>query len=228
MLATEGARQQDMLDLMQRTTPEKVHLNLNDYDKLINTYALLNSYQSKAAERETDPEQAAARDLMAKDFLSTYDNALKGNMPKGVQNALMTAGLEDQAATGTKLAPGSRGVATVQNFYGRGANDYINQVRGMLSDYLTRNPQRSAGLDPGSAAQMRLQETTDNANLENQFRQQNLGATVAANNNMSTLRGNIAQAMAAQSAASGANRSAGMGSMIGALTSLAGAGAVAY
>lgn len=223
MIGTESRRGQDMLDLMQRTPPEKVHLNLNDYDKLINQFALINEYKSKAAEQETNPELAAARQLNDQDLLKTYQGTINGDLPVSVQNALASAGLENQIGTGTRIAPGSKGKATLTELYGRGTNDYVNSIRGMMSQYLASRPRQNAGLDPSSAANMRLGNVQDNANVENAFRQQLMSATMGANQNRSNLAASFGNAAAAQGAGNAAAKNSSAGATLGAVAGTAAA-----
>lgn len=217
----------DTLATIGKMTPENYNPDINSLNSLANQQALLNSYQSKAAERETDPNLAAARALQQKDMLDTYQGATSGNIPVALKNQMLRAGLTEGLTSSGNVAQGSRGLADLGNIFGTNYLNYQNQIRQMAGQYLQNNPMQSAGLDPASALNLTVQGKQNNVNTNNAFKQ-NLAQGMLNNNaNQANTANSMFSGALQEGASNAASRGALQGAWIGALGNVA-AGAASH
>lgn len=223
MIGTENARQQSLLDLIAKTPPQFNPISVNDLNKLIEQQSMLSAYKSKLADRELNPEVATMRDLENKDLLSSYQGALHGDLPVGVQNALVRAGLGSAIGNGSRISPTSLGKGTAERVFGMGTTDYLDKLRSLISQKASSTPMPVTTLDPSSAGQIHIGNIKDRDTLNNQFQQQLLQATGQANNNMSNLTNSLAEASAREANANLAAKTAKQGQDSGIFSGIGGA-----
>lgn len=213
--------------LAANATPEWDKTNIGGLDDLIGQYAALNGYKSKALEEKMDPRLAGLRDDQEQDLVDTYDKARHGDLPVGVQNALMRSGLASAISTGTGVGKNSVGAGTATRVFGSGSNDYLNQVRSMVNGYIAQNPMKAAGIDPSTAASVKLGMDRNNMNLANTYKQQILQTALTGNDNLTNLTNGWLQSAAQENASNAASKQAAGGQTMGMIGTLAGAAAMA-
>lgn len=191
MLGAENTRQQSLLDMVAKTAPERVNIDYNRLNTLGKDYGYLNAMQSKALERQVDPNNAAIREGLAADMAKTQHDAATGNLPVELKNQMLRAGLTEGLGTTGNVKQGSQGLSNLGNIYGTKFLDYQNMVRQMAGQYLQANPLAAAGLDPSSAMNLFQTNQQDNANLTNSWRQQLLQAQGNSNATMSNMGGQL-------------------------------------
>lgn len=216
------------IGLAAGATPVWDTTNIGGLDDLISQYAELNAVKSKNLEGKLDPTLAGLRDSQEKDISDTYERAKEGNLPVGVQNALLRAGLMKGIHTGTGVNTGTPGNNAVNRVFGSGANDYLNQIRGMVNGYILQNPRQSAGIDPATAASVKLGMDRNNTNLANTYKQQLFSTEAQGNNNLADLTNGWLQSAAQEHASNAASKSAAGGQTLATIGTLAGAAAVAF
>lgn len=228
MMPLQSQSDQSLLDTIQHFRPDKDHIDLNQLNETANKQGLLNEYQSRNAEMELDPKIARLRQLQQDDILNSYEGATKGELPVGMQNALVKAGLGAALANGTGTAAGTVGNHSAEQVFGSGLVNYLNQLRGLSGDLIANNPRPVVGLDPGSALSIRLQNNKDNQNLENAYRQQLIQGTAQAHSNLSNLASSLQQASAQEASSNAASKAAAGGRTASTVVGLVGAAAMAY
>jgi len=223
MIGTENARQQSLLDLIAKTPPQFTPVSVNDLNRLTEQQALLGAYGSKAADRELNPEVALMRDLENKDLLSSYQGALSGELPVGVQNALVRAGLGAAIRGGSRISPTSLGKGSAERVMGMGTTDYLDKLRSLIMTKTANTAMPTTSVDPASAGQIQIGNIKDRDTLNNQFQQQLLQATGQANNNMSTLAQSLAESGVREAGANLESKTARQGQTSGVMSGLSGA-----
>lgn len=187
LIASETGRQQSLLDMIAKNPPTYLNFNLNDLNDLVEEQSLLNAYKSKAAERELSPEVAATRDATDREIADTFQKAMAGELPEGVQNALIKAGLQSSLAVGGRRGNNTLGSGSAERVFGLNANDYLNDVRNRTLQWLQTKEKPVVGIDPSSAANLRIGEKESNVNAENLFKQNLVNSTLASDANRSNL-----------------------------------------
>jgi hypothetical protein len=227
MIATAGGRQQDVLDLMQRMRPIQSNTNINDLSDLMNKLELLKTYKSRASEAELSPDLARARSDAERMAASDFEAASRGDLSPSTQRALAQETLMSSLATGAPIGSSKGGgidfgARTAATLYGRNADQYLNAMKNQFQNYLKGNPAPQGGIDPSSAANIKLSEAAKNQNLENAFRQQLVQGTANAANNMTNMAMGLGQSAAAEDQANTAAQNAFIGRLIGMAGSVAG------
>lgn len=209
------------LDMTARyARPEATWFDPNQINNDVRTFAKLNQYRAETDEREISPELAATRDAYKRDMQALAE---QGNrLPQSYSNDLAKLGIYQGLQGGSRDFTGrSIGARTIEDIYGRGAEDYQRQRRGEVGNYLSGNPQQQTGVDAGELVSSDYQQRAANIALNNNWRAQlanlNQNRWANLNNQTNSLMGAAAQQ--AQGNAAGAN--AQKGAAIGALGSLA-------
>lgn len=222
MISTAGARQQDLLDLMQRTPPQKNRTDILGLSDMMRKLELLKEYQSRASERELSPELAQARLDAEKVAAGDFEAAARGELPPSQQAAMMKESLMSQMATGAPVGGGlDFGGASAASIYGRKANEYLQGAKNFFQQYLANKAAPQGGIDPTSAANIKLTEAAKNQDLENAFRQQLLQATMGAEGNMQNMAMGLGE-MGAREDIANRDSGGGWGSLLGLAGTVAG------
>lgn len=222
LMASNARSGNDLIGTLSQMKPENYTPDINALNSLANEQSILNSYQSKAAERQTDPNLAATRALQQQDVKNTYENAVNGNIPTALKNQFIRAGLTEGLTTTGNVAPGTQGLSNLGNVFGNNFLNYQNQIRQMAGQYLNDNPQQSAGLDPGSALNLTVQGKQNNVNTNNAFRQNLAQAMVNNQGNQSNMANSMFSGALNEGAANAASKGALQGAWIGALGNVVG------
>lgn len=208
--------------------PERFKFDYNKLSDLMNTQAKLAYYQNKAAEYQTNPTLAAARDQAQSTMVKRYNDLMSGNLDSGTQAALTKAGLMGALQAGTvPRGDTSVGAKTAGQIFGQDLYGLQNQAQNSMNQYMMMNPEIQAALSPQALAQG--VQATDNANTtqwNNWLNNLTNLATGSAANTGNAMGSAMEAAINAQNAnASGSNSI--FGSLLGAGSSLAGAGLTA-
>lgn len=193
MIGAESSFQQSLLDMMAKATPQFTPLDVNGLNKIVNDQSLLSALQSKMAERQLDPALAQMRETENQDLLGDYENAKSGNLPVGVQNALVRAGLGAAANAGSTISPTSIGKGSAERVFGQGSTEYLDKLRNLVMNKTSSTARPQVSLDPGAAADITASNVRDRDNLNNQFQQQLLQATGQAHTNLSNFGQSLVQ-----------------------------------
>ena len=228
MIGAQNASQQALLDMLAKTPPQFTPIDINELNELMRQQALISGFASKAAEQQLDPETALLRDLESKDLVESYQGALRGDLPVGVQNALVRAGLGQAIEGGNSISPTSLGKGSAEKAFGLGSLEYLDKLRNIVSRKTASTPKPMAAVDPASAGEISVANTQNRDAVTNDFHNNLMNATFTANQNLSNLGTSLASGAIQESASNAGARNASRGNLLGSLTSLGGAFIKAY
>ncbi len=226
MIGGESAQQQALLDLIAKTPPEFTPIDINQLNDLVQQQAMLSAYRSKIAERELDPALAQLRERESADLLSDYEGARSGNLPQGVQNALVRAGLGAAIRGGGAISPTSIGKGSSERVFGMGATNYLDKLRSLVMQKTASTPQPMVAIDPGDAANISVSNIKDRDSLTNQFHQQLLNATGQAHGNLSNYGRSLAEGAVREGMSNTAIKNAKQKEFLGTLSGLSSIGGI--
>lgn len=206
--------------------PENINVPIAEINNQVKDMSILNILRSLAAERETNPNVAIAREELSKQV----KDDLTGGTPLALQKDLIKAGLGKVISTGVNEGS-SAGNAILQNIFGRGALDYRDRQQAKAAALLNDNPQPVVGIDPGSAATIMVDQNVGNTNQRNAFQERNVARRDSRLADMFNRLQQSKQAAAQQAQNNAAARNQDRGMWVGAasnvLSALAGMGGTA-
>lgn len=201
MIGSENQSQQSLLDLIAKSPPTFNPISISDLNNLVGEQSMLNALKSKGMEMQTNPALAAMRESSDNELNNSFNNAQNGELPVGVQNALVRAGLGQAIGGGGRISPTSVGKGSMERVFGMGSTDYLDKLRNLVMQKTMGTPRPQAAVDPSSAANIFTSNIKDRDALNNQFQQQLLQATGQANQNES----NFGNALASSAVNEGMN-----------------------
>lgn len=162
------------LDNHQRyAAPEAVMPQTNEMNALAKQLALLSEYENRKFEREFNPGVEQARLAEDRTIADLARATERGELPTAESNAIKRGVARDLAASGVKLGSGfNTGGNIAASIYGDKSNQYVNQMRGLLSNYLANRPRQQVTIAPQDLVSLELSRRANNMSRKDAFHQQ--------------------------------------------------------
>lgn len=150
-------------NLSEMIPPEQSNIDFNALNTMAKNQAFINDVNSRNLEQSTDPTASNMRKELETQVNSDLNEK---QLPPGLQEQLARAGVEQTLMSGVGPSSGP-GNSLIARLLGTGYLDYRNQNQQKAGAWLAGNPLQQAGIDPGSYANMNMEQNLNNLNLRN-------------------------------------------------------------
>jgi len=166
-----GTLGQKLVSAIMRSTPELRKADLPRLQDIAKRESEINELNSNALEQEVNPDVARARAEVSKQIADD----LGGGVSPELSNLWLKQGLADVIATGARTDSGFARAALAD----KTRSDYIaerERLQERAKGLVDSNPKPTAGIDPGSLAQVDAATRGENTDNREQWRQAVLSA----------------------------------------------------